>query len=66
MSLNEIKSAIEALSEQERCELNAWLQNWPADEWDRQMQSDARSGRLASLVREADDAYECGTGHSFP
>ncbi|MBI5093258.1 MAG: hypothetical protein HZB26_12565 [Candidatus Hydrogenedentes bacterium] len=56
MSLTEIKTAIEALSEKERCELNAWLQDWPADDWDRQMEADARSGRFTPLAREAEDA----------
>ena len=35
--VEEIKAQIDALSWQERCELNALLQNWPDDEWDRQM-----------------------------
>ena len=66
MSLTEIKDAIEALSEKERCELNAWLQNWPSDDWDRQMEADASSGRFEALVREADDAFGRGDCRPFP
>lgn len=66
MSLDEIKTAIEALSERERCELNAWLQNWSADEWDQQMEADARSGKLANLAREADEAFGSGETRPFP
>jgi hypothetical protein len=66
MSLTEIKAAIEALSEKERCELNAWLQNWPADDWDRQMEADARAGRFDALAREAEDAYRGGETRPFP
>jgi hypothetical protein len=40
----EIKRAIEKLSPQERCELEASLHPWPDDDWDRQMQSDAEPG----------------------
>ena len=40
----EIKRAIEKLSPQERCELEALLHPWPDDDWDRQMQADAEPG----------------------
>jgi hypothetical protein len=40
----EIKRAIEKLSPQERCELEALLHPWPEDDWDRQMQGDAEPG----------------------
>lgn len=66
MTLAEIKSAIEALSERERCELNAWLQAWPSDDWDRRMEADARSGKLDALAREAEDAYREGKARPFP
>jgi hypothetical protein len=66
MSLTEIKSAIEALSDEERCELNAWLQDYVADDWDRQMEADAKSGHLDALVREAEEAYRRGDCRPFP
>ena len=66
MSVTEIKLAIEALSAQERCELTAWLQNFPADDWDRQMEADARAGRFDVLVREADEDYRRGDCRTFP
>lgn len=66
MTLAEIKSAIEALSERERCELNAWLQAWTPDDWDRQMESDARSGKLDALAHEAEEAYRRGEAKPFP
>jgi len=66
MSITEIKSAIESLTEKERCELSAWLQDWPADEWDRQMEADARAGRFDELVREAEQAYSQGECRPFP
>ncbi|NUM56408.1 MAG: hypothetical protein HUU46_22450 [Candidatus Hydrogenedentes bacterium] len=66
MSLTEIKTAIEALSERERCELNAWLQNFASDDWDRQMESDAKAGRMDALVREAEQAYRDDDCLPFP
>lgn len=66
MTLAEIKSAIESLGERERCELNAWLQAWTADDWDLQMQADAVSGRLDALARDAEEAYRKGEAKPFP
>ena len=50
-----IKVAIEQLSLEERCELNALLNPNPDDDWDEQMRSDAGpSGKLARLKEEAE------------
>jgi hypothetical protein len=40
----EIKAAIDQLSPQERCELEALLHPWEEDDWDRQMAADAEPG----------------------
>ncbi len=66
MTLAEIKSAIESLTERERCELHAWLQAWTRDDWDRQMEVDVRSGKLDALAREAEDAYRSGETKALP
>jgi hypothetical protein len=66
MTLAEIKTAIETLSERERCELNAWLENWQMDEWDRQMQADARSGKLDALAQQAAEAVRHNRCRPFP
>jgi len=47
----EIKSAIDRLSPQERCELEALLHPWADDPWDRQMAADAEpGGKLHDLI----------------
>ncbi len=59
----EIKAAIQRLTPRERCELNAWLQNWPDDDWDRQMRADAEAGKLDWILHEARRAEQvshCG------
>jgi len=40
----EIKAAIDQLSPQERCELEALLHPWAEEDWDRQMTADAKPG----------------------
>jgi len=48
----EIKSAIDRLSPQERCELEALLHPWADDDWDRQMALDAGpGGKLHELMQ---------------
>lgn len=66
MTVAEIKNAIESLSEKERCELNAWLQSWTPDEWDRQIQADVEAGKLDSLAHEAESAFRRGECRPFP
>ena len=55
--VEQIKAQIDALTWVERCELNALLQNWPDDNWDRQMASE---GKFDRLMEEA--TRECREG----
>ncbi len=66
MSLTEIKSAIATLSEKERCVLNAWLQDWKPDDWDCQMEADARAGKFDAMIRESEEAPHRGELRPFP
>ena len=55
-TINEIKSAIAALSMEERAELIAELCGWVDDEWDEQMKRDSAAGKFKQLNREAEGA----------
>jgi len=56
----EIKAAIDRLSLQERCELEALLHPFADDDWDRQMKSDAAAGKFDALHREAEAGHAAG------
>ena len=56
----EIKAAIDQLSPEERCELEALLHPREDDDWDRQMKSDAAAGKFNPINREADAAHAAG------
>jgi hypothetical protein len=56
----EIWSAIQELSLQERCELEALLHPFEDDDWDRQMKRDAGAGKFDKLHREAEAEYAAG------
>lgn len=55
MSVDQIKTAIEQLSFEERAELAAWLHGWKDDEWDEQMKRDVAAGKLDQVLREVDE-----------
>ena len=59
-TVEEIKTAIQLLSVEERAEIVAELCGWADDDWDRQMKADAAAGKFDSLNREADAAHAVG------
>ncbi len=58
----EVIDAVKHFTEEEKDEFLARLQEIAfEDAWDRQMEADAKAGRLDFLVREADDSAGSGT-----
>lgn len=65
--VQEIKAMIDALSPMEQCELNALVQDWPDDEWDKQMRADcAPGGKLHKLMLEAEEDAKAGRLRDWP
>jgi hypothetical protein len=60
MSVEQIKTAIERLSFEERAELAAWFHGWKDDEWDEQMKRDVADGKLDDILREVEDDIAAG------
>lgn len=56
----EIKAAIDQLSPEERCELEALLHPFDDDDWDRQMKQDAAAGKFKTLNQKTDAAHSAG------
>ena len=65
ITVAEIKAAIDQLSPEERCELEALLHPVEDDEWDRQMKRDVAAGKFDALNRETDEAHAAGKTLSF-
>jgi hypothetical protein len=59
-TVEEIRTAIQRLSLEERAQITAELCGWTDDEWDRQMKKDAAAGKFDALSREADAANAAG------
>jgi hypothetical protein len=59
-TVEEIRTAIESLSLEERAQIIADLCGWTDDDWDRQMKADAARGKFTALNREADAHHAAG------
>jgi len=55
MSIDEIKQAILQLSPEELVRFHEWLDGYCAELWDRQIEMDAKSGRLDKFIAEANE-----------
>jgi hypothetical protein len=66
MSVEQIESAIQALSLEERAELAAWFHGWTDDEWDEQIKGDIASGKLDHILREVDEDIRAGRLREMP
>ena len=60
MSLQELEQAVAGLSRSELDAFSQWFDEFIADAWDRQIEADARAGRLDAAARQADDDFEAG------
>ncbi|MBI4771296.1 MAG: hypothetical protein HY784_13025 [Chloroflexi bacterium] len=63
MSITEIETAIARLPAIDLAELMAWLENYCAQVWDKQIEEDLEAGRLDALLAQVDKEYEAGLGH---
>ena len=52
-TVKQIEEAVRQLSADERAAFRAWFAEFDAEEWDRQLEADVKSGRLDWLVEEA-------------
>lgn len=60
MSVQELESAVARLSKEELTAFSRWFQEYLADEWDRQIESDVHAGRFDAAGERAKADYEAG------
>lgn len=60
MSVKDIERAITQLPRDEFRELVAWIEDYHHQIWDKKIEDDLDSGRLDSLLAEAEVEYEVG------
>ena len=59
-TVQEIETAIQKLKPQEIHEVADWLQELREELWDKQIDADAKAGRLDKLMEEAKQDYLAG------
>jgi hypothetical protein len=60
MSVEELEKAVTKLSSQERARLMKLLEEMDAAEWDRQIEADAKNGKLDKLVEKSEADFRAG------
>jgi hypothetical protein len=65
-TVEEIISAIEQLSFDDRAKLAKLMHGWDDDDWDRQMTADAKAGKLDKLLEEVDADMRAGRLRDLP
>jgi len=65
-TVQEIESAIQKLKPQEIEAVADWLQEYREELWDRQIEADARAGKLDKLMEEAKQDYQAGRCKPLP
>jgi len=63
--LEQLEEQIQQLSPSEFAELRTWLLERDWEEWDRQIEQDAASGKLERLFEEAREAHRQGKSTKF-
>ena len=60
MTVTEIEKAIAQLSPQDYSRLREWFEEFDAQEWDEQIERDAKAGKLDKIAEQALNDYRAG------
>ena len=63
MTIAELERAVTKLSHQDLNHFREWFDEYYAKMWDKQIESDAKSGRLDKMLAEAEAEYNAGLSH---
>lgn len=60
MNVEELESAVSQLSAEELAHFSKWFEEFMADQWDRQIETDILAGRLDAAGKRADEDFMAG------
>jgi hypothetical protein len=66
MSTEDLQTAVTELSAPELARFSAWFEEYLAEQWDRQIEEDAKAGRLDHLAEQALAEYRQGHFTQLP
>ena len=65
MTVKDIEEAISQLPHAEMVELSEWFEEFEAQQWDDQIEDDAKAGRLKAFIDQAKADYDAGRSKSL-
>jgi hypothetical protein len=65
-TVHEIENAIQKLGPKEIHQVADWLQEFREELWDKQIDADAKAGRLDKMITKAKADYRAGKARTFP
>jgi hypothetical protein len=66
MSVEGLQSAVTQLPAEELDRFSQWLEEFPAEQWDRRIEADVLAGRMDATRRRADAVFEVGRCTPLP
>ncbi len=60
MSLVDLEKAVKKLPSEELEKFTEWFENFISDQWDQQIETDIKAGKLNKLAAQADLDFEAG------
>lgn len=60
MTVEELQNSVSGLSAEELAAFSTWFEEFMADHWDRQIETDIQAGRLDEAGRRAEEDFEAG------
>ena len=60
MTLQEIEQSVAQLSAEQLAQFHDWYAQFRSDEWDKQIEADAKAGRLDAMAKAAIAEHEAG------
>ena len=60
MTVKQLELQVKKLGRSKLAEFREWFRRYDADAWDRQIERDVRSGKLAKFAKEAIASYKSG------
>ncbi len=60
MSIQELESEVTRLSKPDLAAFSRWFEEYAANAWDKQIETDIASGKLDHLAKQADEHFEAG------
>jgi hypothetical protein len=60
MNIEELEAAVARLPPSELAHFSQWFEEFMAEQWDKQIETDIRAGRLDKAGQQADEDFEAG------